>query len=171
MKKTSPGSGLDQDVQNAISKRELQSRMGRALEIIDDALESENEQLAVATAKYIIDQSVGKASQEIVNQGGTDNAIAIAAMKALERIIVVRQLPDVHAAGDFAPKVEQGEPLLLAHRPPTEPLVPTDRFVNKCGKNVEEVLVGNGKAAMQPVYPQYGLPSSVTLVAPLHQLT
>ena len=45
-----------------------------------------------------------------------------------------------------------------------------DRFVDKCGKNIEEVVVGNGEAAMQLIDPQQGPLPSVAVVPPLEQL-
>ena len=61
--------------------------MPEALKVLDEALLSDNLNLAVATAKYVIDQSVGKASQEINNNGGSNNALAEAAAMALEKLL------------------------------------------------------------------------------------
>lgn len=83
----SPKTQIDADITSAISKRELQNRMEPALKVLDAALESDNLNLAVATAKYVIDQSVGKASQEINNTGGGSNALAEAAAMALEKLL------------------------------------------------------------------------------------
>jgi hypothetical protein len=61
--------------------------MPEALAVLDKALASEDIKLAVATAKYVIDQSVGKATQEINNTGGGSNALAEAAAMALEKLL------------------------------------------------------------------------------------
>ena len=82
-----PATQVDKDITSAISKRGLQDKMPRAMAILDEALGSDNLSLAVATAKYIIDQSVGKASQEINNNSSGSNALAEAAATALKKLI------------------------------------------------------------------------------------
>src|SRR5205823_14213620 len=62
------------------------------------------------------------------------------------------------------------EPLLVAHRPPAEARVPTDRFVDEGGQYVEEVFVGDCEPAMLLVHPQQGAASALAVIAALHQL-
>ena len=61
--------------------------MPKALEVMEEALTSSNEALKVSAAKYIIDQSVGKASQEIMNNSNGAGALAEAAATAINKLI------------------------------------------------------------------------------------
>jgi hypothetical protein len=113
----SPSTQIDKDITSAISKRDLQNRMPEALAVLDEALASTDIKLAVATAKYVIDQSVGKATQEINNTGGGSNALAEAAAGALKKLleshpalqdgVVIEDLPVISVEGRV---VEIGDP-------------------------------------------------------------
>ena len=83
----SPAVTVDRRVQSALTKREVANLMPRALEVMESALESDSETLAVSAAKYIIDQSVGKASQEITGGASGSGALAEAAANALNKLL------------------------------------------------------------------------------------
>lgn len=83
----SPSTSVSKKVQSALTKRDVANLMPRALEIMEAALESADEKLAVTAARYIIDQSVGKASQEIIGGGGGSTALAEAAARALDTLL------------------------------------------------------------------------------------
>lgn len=83
----SPATTVDEQIITAISRRGIQNLMAEALKVIEEALSSNNLSLRVSTAKYIIDQSVGKAPQEIKSGGTASSALVEAASKALNLIL------------------------------------------------------------------------------------
>jgi hypothetical protein len=87
MGKKAPGQSIDTRVQNAISKREVQNLFGDAMQVLQEALDSDNENLRVGVAKYIVDQSVGKAAQEIKNDNAASRELAQAAARALDKLM------------------------------------------------------------------------------------
>lgn len=99
----------DQDATSptAIERRKLFRYLPRAIERMGEAMESENEKIALGAAKFIIEQCVGKAIQRIMGDNASGGEAAKQFAAAFKKAMDDQRVEEVQA-----PVIEGGVRIL-----------------------------------------------------------